>query len=149
MKNFALGFLTCLLIVFSIAVPYIWPPELSLVFNSVFWSSVLMLLNSCLVVGYLYFRGGSTQAAHFIFSLSLIISAALMYSGLEQIAANTAQWEPLMRKGYPKLFVFLPEFISYTKNIVAFGFAALGASVAANVITHRFNARSNMTLNPG
>lgn len=64
-----------------------------------------------------------------------------MYSGFEQIAANTEKWAPLMRKNYPTLFVLLPQFISYTKNIVAFGFAALGASVAANVITSRFSVK--------
>jgi hypothetical protein len=141
MKNFTLGFLTCFVVVAGVAIPYLWPPELSIVFNSVFWSSFLMLANSCLLVWYLYFRGGSTQGVHFLFALLLILSAALMYSGFEQIAANTTAWEPLMRKDYPKLFVLLPQFISYTKNIVAFGFAALGASVAANVITSRFNAK--------
>lgn len=138
MKNFALGFLSCLIVVAGIAIPYFWPPELSLVFNSVFWSSLLMLANSGLLVGYLYLRGSSSQGVHFFFALLLILSASLMYSGFEQIAANTAKWEPLMRTNYPTLFVLLPQFISYTKNIVAFGFAALGASLTANVITARF-----------
>ena len=135
MKNFALGFISCLIVVAGIAIPLIWPAELSLVFNSMFWSSLLLLANCCFLVGYLYIRGGSSQAMNFFFALSLILSASIMYTGFEQIAANAAKWEPLMQANYPKLFVLLPQFISYTKNIVAFGFAALGASVAANIIT--------------
>jgi hypothetical protein len=64
-----------------------------------------------------------------------------MYSGFEQMSNNISSWGPVMQKEYPILYVLLPQFYSYTKNIVAFGFAALGASVAANVITARFNVK--------
>ena len=139
MKSFILGFVTCFLMVAGIAIPYVWPPELSLVFNSVFWSSLLLLINSVLLIGYLYMRGGSKQWVQFSFALLLIFSASLMYTSFEEIARNAEQWKPLMREDYPAIFALLPPFISYTKNVIAFGFAALGASVAGNIITSRFD----------
>lgn len=139
MKSFTLGFVTCLLMTAGIVIPYLWPPELSFVFNSLFWSSLLMLINSVLLVGYLYMRGGSAQWVQFSFALLLIFSASLMYTSFEEVAQNTAHWKPLMQENYPTLFALLPSFISYTKNVIAFGFAALGASVAGNIITSRFD----------
>lgn len=142
MKSFTLGFFTCFLMVAGIGIPYFWPPELSLLFNSLFWSSLLLLINSGLLVGYLYMRGGSEQWVQFFFALLLIFSASVMYTGFEEIAQNTGQWKPLMQNDYPTIFALLPSFISYTKNVIAFGFAALGASVAGNIITSRFNRTS-------
>tara|TARA_B100002003_G_scaffold35826_1_gene31211 strand:+ start:2123 stop:2551 length:429 start_codon:yes stop_codon:yes gene_type:complete len=139
MKSFTLGFVTCFLMVAGIAIPYLWPPELSFVFNSLFWSSLVLLINSALLVGYLYMRGGSAQWVQFSFALLLIFSASLMYTSFEEVAQNTEQWKPLMQEDYPTIFALLPSFISYTKNVIAFGFAALGASVAGNIITSRFD----------
>lgn len=142
MRNFLFGFLVCLITISSIAAPYFWPPELSLVFDSTFWTSVLMFANSCMLVGYLYIRGGSTQGAQFFFAIMLIISASAMYTGFEEIAKDIANWEPYLRASHPTVFVLLPQFVSYTKNMVSFGFAALGASVAANIITNKRSFKS-------
>jgi len=64
-----------------------------------------------------------------------------MYAGFEQISLQTAQWSPVLSNKYPILLSLLPQLISYAKNIISFGFAALGASLAANVITDRFAQR--------
>lgn len=141
MKNYVLGFVSCLVLVIGVIVPLIWPPELSYIFNSLFWSAVGLLICSCVLVAYLYWNGGTTQRVHFYFALLLIVSAAFMYSGFEQVSMNAAIWEPFLKERFPKVFILLPQFINYTKNIIAFGFAALGASVAANVISSRFAAR--------
>jgi hypothetical protein len=135
MKPFVAGFLTCLLLVAAILVPYLWPPELSLLFNSLFWSAAMLFLLSSAMVGYLYAtHGGSSRGTRFYFGLCLVIAASFMFSGFEHIAQNTVKWAPLMQKDYPSLLVLLSEFVSYTKNIVSFGIAALGANVAANAI---------------
>jgi hypothetical protein len=61
-----------------------------------------------------------------------------MYSGFEYLASKTEEWEPYYQRDYPILFSMLQQFFSYTKNVIAFGFAALGASLAASVISVRF-----------
>lgn len=135
MKNYFAGFLTCLSIVIALSLRYFWPAELSLVFNELFVSAVLLLLTSVMIVGYLYrTRGASTRGALFSLSLLLILSASLMYSGFEEIARNAQYWEPHLKSTYPKLFVVLPVIFAYTKNVISFGFAAIGASLAASVI---------------
>jgi len=145
MKNFLHGLcfpvVAAALVVFSFLIPYLWPPELNLLFNSLFWSAISLLMMSCVIVLYLYLHGGTTQSVHFMFALMLIISASLMYAGFEQISLQTAQWSPVLSNKYPILLSLLPQLISYAKNIISFGFAALGASLAANVITDRFAQR--------
>jgi hypothetical protein len=103
---------------------------------------MLMFVNSVLLVGYLYFRGGSTEGTLFFFAIMLIISASVMYSGFEEIAKDIKNWEPYLKASHPKVFVLLPQFVTYTKNMVSFGFAALGASVAANIITNKRSFKS-------
>lgn len=138
MNPFIAGCLACLLLIAGILIPYFWPPELSLLFDNVFWSAALLFLLSCAMIAYLYItHGGSSRGTRFYFGLYLAIAAAFMFSSLEHIAQNASQWEPLMLKDYPRLFILLSEFVSYTKNIVSFGIAALGASIAASAIIER------------
>lgn len=87
-----------------------------------------MLTNSGLLAWYLFVLGGASERAHFFFALLPILSTSLMYKCHEQVAASTAELESLMRTNHPTLFVLLPQFLSYTKNIVAFEFVALRAS---------------------
>lgn len=141
MKNILYFFSAFFATIFIAAIPYIWPRELSLIFNNLFWTTVSQFCGCCLVIWFLYSHGGSSQGTHFAFALLLILQAALMYGGFEQIMTNSNNWKPFLQKDYPKLFVLLPQLIEYTKNIVAFGFAALGASVAANVISKRLKAQ--------
>jgi len=147
MKDFFVGLFSptiiALIIVVSVVVPYYWPPVWSLVLNSLFWSAVSLLLVSSVIVVYLYLHGGTTQNAHFALAMMLIISASFMYASFEQIAENTAFWAQHMSAERPLLFAFLTVFISNVKNMVAFGFAAIGASVAANVISNRFAKRQS------
>jgi len=141
MKNYGLEVLFYVALAIGILAPSLFPPELSNIFNSLFWSAAGLFVCSCFVVGYLYVHGGSTQRVHFVFGLLLIVSAAFMYSGFEQISSQAAYWEPFMKDEYPILFILFQQLIGYTKNIIAFGFAALGASIAANVISNRFASR--------
>jgi hypothetical protein len=60
-----------------------------------------------------------------------------MNSGFDQIIANVESWKPILRQNQPVLFVLLPILLGYTKNIIAFGFAAIGAGVIANLISNR------------
>lgn len=142
MKNIFYFIAALCLTIFVATIQYIWPRQLSLIFNGLFWSTVFAFCGCIIIICFLYFHGRSSQGVHFLFALLLILVVAQMYAGFEQIMANSNNWKPFMQKDYPKLFVILPQFIEYTKNIVAFGFAALGASVAANVISSRFKAKT-------
>lgn len=137
-NNFASGFIACLALALLIGIPYVWPPVLSYVFNSLFWSGTFLFALCAYLVAYLYrTRGGSTRGVRFYFGLLLIISASFMYSGFDEVARNVNNWEPLLRKDYPRLFLLLGQFLGYTKNIVSLGFAAIGASVVANAIVEK------------
>jgi len=142
MTKYLFGILSGSLIIGAITFPQIWPPELSLVFNSIFWWSIAMLVISCFLVYYLYRGQASSEAVLFTFSLMLIASSAVMYAGFEEIAINADKWKPYFEKHYSKVFIYLPIFISYTKNIIAFGFAAIGASICANIISYKFYKNS-------
>jgi hypothetical protein len=143
MKDFLIFCVLFIVISACFAIPSFFspPPELSLVLNSLFWSSLITLAISCFLVWFLYHRGTSSQGALFFFALLLIISASVMYAGFEKTAADIDKWAPSVHTNYPTFFVLLSQFISYAKNIIAFGFGALGASVAANVITDRFKKK--------
>lgn len=137
-NNFISGFLFCLALALLVGIPYVWPPILSFVFNSLFWSGVFLFVLCAYLVAYLYkTHGGSSRGARCYFGLLLIVAASFMYSGFDEVARNASNWEPLLRKDYPRLFLLLSQFLGYTKNIVSLGFAALGASVAANAIVEK------------
>jgi hypothetical protein len=138
MKVYLFGLLSGALMLGGILIPYIWPPELSLILNSSFWVSALGLVNAFILVSFLYIKGPSSEKAFFLFSFMLILSAAQMYTGFEEIAINIKTWKPHFEESYTSLFVYLHLFISYAKNIIAFGFAAIGASLCASIIAYRF-----------
>jgi hypothetical protein len=88
------------------------------------------------VVGLLFYtNGGSSRGVRFYFGLNLILAATLLYYGLDEIAKNADSWEPLFSQNYSKMFVALTLILIYAKSIVSFGFAAIGASLAANAIS--------------
>jgi len=147
-KDISLGFISCALIGAFIVAPLIWPPELSLVFNQLFWLSAAMVGLCAYIVAYLYkTNGGSSRQARFALGLCLILAASCVFSGFEQIARNTEFWRPHFPHGFQSLFLVLDQFIVYTKNIVAFGFAAIGASVTANTM-HEAKLSSPAALAP-
>lgn len=138
MKKFIYGFGSCLLLVAAFAIPYFWPDELNLVFNGLFWSSALSFALCIFIIGHLFYtKGGSSRNVRFFFGIALILSASVLFRGLEQIASNASFWQPHFKANYSSFFVYLIEFIVYAKNIVSFGFAALGASISANAINER------------
>jgi predicted neutral ceramidase superfamily lipid hydrolase len=139
--NSAMSILTTAAIGFYFVAPLIWPPELSIIFNAFFWGASFSFLVSLVLILFLFSNGGSSQMSHFLFSFSLIILSSIMYSGFDLIASNIQHWAPNMKQEYPNLFVYLPQLVGDMKNIVGFGFAAIGASLAANVISNRFNAK--------
>jgi hypothetical protein len=131
-----LGFISYVVVIATALVPYFWPPELNLIFNKVFWSGVFLLAQCGLVIGYLYrTRGGSGRHVRFTFWLLLILAAALMFSSFEQVAKNAEVWQPRFSWSYSGFFILLKQLLAYVKDIVAFGFAALGSNIAASTIT--------------
>lgn len=131
-----LGLISYVVVIATALVPYFWPPELSHVFNNVFWSGMFLLTQCSLIIGYLYVtHGGSDRQARFTFGLLLILAAALMFSGFEQVAKNAEVWQPRFPGSYSGLFILLKQLFAYVKDIIAFGFAALGANIAASAIT--------------
>lgn len=142
MRNFIVGFITCFMIVAFFTVRYIWPTELDLIFNGIFWSSIALFIMSSSLVAFLYFKKPTSETVLFVFSLLLIVTSALMYSGFEEIAANTEEWKPALQAHYPWIYVWLTVLVNYTKNIISFGFAAIGASLCAGVIAYRFYRES-------
>ena len=146
MKNYFYGVLTALILIGSIAIPHFWPPELSLVLNSQFWSSITLLFLCASIVGLLFYtNGGSSRSVRFYFGVSLILSASLMYYGLDVMVSNAEFWKPHFKATYSDFFIYLTMFIIYAKNIVSFGFAAIGASVTANAIIENLTHPSSGT----
>jgi len=131
-----LGLIAYVVVIFTALLPNIWPPELNLIFNKVFWSGVFLFAQCCFLIGYLYrTRGGSARHVRFSYGLLLVIASALMFSGFEQVAKDAEAWRPHFAGTYSGLFVVLKQLLTYVKDIIAFGFAALGANIAASAIT--------------
>lgn len=131
-----LGFISYVVVIATATIPYFWPSELNLIFNRGFWSGFFLLTQCSLIIGYLYrTRGGSGRHVRFTFGLLLILAAALMFSGFAQVAKNAEVWQPRFSGSYSGFFILLKQLLVYVKDIVAFGFAALGANIAASAIT--------------
>ena len=142
MKNYIFGVLTGAILITAFVVPFVWPPELSLVLNSQFWSAMLLLAQCAGIVALLFCtNGGSTRNARFFFGISLIVSASLMYYGLDLIALNAESWQPHFKPTYSNFFAYLTTFIIYAKNIVSFGLAAIGANITAYAITENIKSK--------
>lgn len=118
-----------------------WPPGLSLVLDGMFWVFILMALACFGVIAYLYYNGGATDAEHFFVGMLLIFASSIMYAAAEYMIAEAPRLEPAFRKSYPSLIALFVQNVTYMKNIVSFGFAALGASVCANVISKRYSSK--------
>lgn len=145
LKSVSLGFSIPFLVVASIITPLIWPPELSILFNNIFWWSSTLLLLSIYTV-FRMLKGVSSEALLFTYAVLLIISSTTMFSGFEQVANNSAKWMPHFRKEYPTLSILLPQFIEYAKNLIAFGFVAIGSGVCAGIICQRYYKTSGRSF---
>lgn len=138
MKNYIIGFISGLVLMAFIVVRYIWPPEFNLLFTPLFWSSAFLFASCTLIVGYLFFtKGGSSRGSRFFFGLLLIISAAAMFSGFEEISSNVTFWKPHFSATYSNFLRGLILSLLYAKSLISFGFAALGSNIAANAIDER------------
>lgn len=130
-----LGLISYVVVIVTALIPCLWPPELSLVLNSVFWSGTFLLIQSGFIVGYLYrSRGGSGRQARLVLGFLLVLTSALMFSGFESVAKNAAAWQPHFSGTYSSFFIVFQELLAYGKDIIAFGLAAIGANVAASTM---------------
>jgi hypothetical protein len=80
--------------------------------------------------------GRIPREIHFYLGLCLVVSSAFMFGNFEETARSMAHWKVSFRQEFPHFSVFLIQFIFSTKNIIALGFSAFGASVAANAINN-------------
>lgn len=130
------GFLAYIAVIATATMPYMWSPELSLVMDSHFWSGLILLAECCFLIGYLYLtRGGSARNVRFSLGLLLVLASALMFSSFEQVAKDAEALRSLFPSEYSNFFLVVELALTYAKNIIAFGIAALGANLAAHSIT--------------
>jgi hypothetical protein len=126
--------MSCLVSI-TIAAPYFFAPAPTLLLDAYFVSAMLLLLEASWMLTYLYDNFGRTpRKIQFYLGLCLMISSAFMFGDFEETARSMTHWEVLFRQDYPRISPFLIQFILYAKNVISFGFAAFGASVAANAI---------------
>jgi hypothetical protein len=134
MKKLLIVLFACLIVVLLVIKMYL-PAGLSLVLDNVFWSALLAFAASIYLIGHLCLIGSTSKNVTFWFALSLILMAAILYASLEHVAANVDKWGAYLQSDYPTLFMLLFLFVAYAKSIVVFGIAAIGANIAATVIT--------------
>ena len=129
------GVFSYLILISVLAITVFWPPELWLVLDRVFWASVVMFA-LCIAVIFLLFwtQGGSSRNAQFSFGILLILAAAIMNSGFEQIIVHGEKWAPRFPISYTNFFIIFKQVITYARDVVAFGIAALGANIMASAI---------------
>ncbi len=144
MKNFIFGFTIAIILILAIMIPIFWPPELSLVFNNLFWIAIAEFITCAALIWYLFkYHGSISRGLHLYFGIMLIFSSAIMFSGSDQVTANALLLKNAHNLSWPLLFVLLDPFISLTKNIVSFGFAAIGANLAASaILNHTIKLRT-------
>lgn len=124
-------------------VPLFWPRELGLVLDQFFWLGLFLFAYCVAIIFYLFWsRGGSSRNSRFSFGLILIIAAAAMNSGFEQIAKNGEFWSTHFPNSYLSFFIWLKILVTYARDVVAFGIAALGANIAAHAIMEQNNGES-------
>lgn len=111
------------------------PPELMLIFNSFFYWAVASLLLSVIVIGVLIWRRKvHTANVQLFFGLLLVALGAVIYGTWEQVQQNTAYWAAHIHDHSGILSIAIVS-IALAKNLVSFGIAAIGASIAAGIIT--------------
>lgn len=114
-----------------------WPPELNLVFNSLFYWSLFSLFLAISLTTFLYLgRVGRTRHLRAFFSALLVALSAIVYLGFEEVASNTSRWQELLAREHPGTIAVLQMTVSYAKTILAFGIAAFGANLLAGVVPH-------------
>lgn len=112
-----------------------WPPALGLVLDQYFFLGMLLYVLCLAFIVYLFFvRGGSTRWARFASGLLLIFASVVMNTYFEQIGKNNESLALHFPPSYDPFFAWLKVFIDYSKGVIAFGIAALGANLAASAI---------------
>lgn len=113
------------------------PPDIALIFDDQFFWAVASLLLAALVVAVLVWRHKiHTGNEQLFLGLLLIALSAVVYATWEQVQTNTHYWSThLTNRSGPIALALVSA--SLAKNLISFGFAALGAGIAAGVITRR------------
>lgn len=111
------------------------PPELMLVFDSFFYWAVASLLLSVIIIGVLIWRRKvHTANVQLFFGLLLVALGAVIYGTWEQVQQNAEFWAAHIHEHSGTLSIAIVS-IALAKNLVSFGIAAIGASIAAAIIT--------------
>jgi len=105
------------------------------VLEPLFWYTALLFFLCMCLVGFAYQkRGGETRRMRFSYGILLIIAAVMMDGSCAVIAHNIDTWRSSFDASYLTFILLLKQGVEYEKGIVTFGFAALGASLAASAI---------------
>ena len=125
----------------SVALAFVWwglvfPLGLKPIYGDLFWISNLSLVLCTGVVALLYAtRGGSGRQARFVLGWILAALAAVTYGGFEAVGWDFDKQMPNFREAERSVLVVTRILIDTAKNLISFGFAAFGVSVAANAVT--------------
>lgn len=102
--------------------------------SGIFITSVVSFVANTYFVLYLFCRRrAQSDRAKLLFGVLLVVSASVSYLSLEQLSAQLTQagiWWPF--SAWPLNFAILA---STVKNVIGFGFGAIGAGVVSSVIT--------------
>lgn len=106
-----------------------------LVFDSFFYWAVASLLLSVIIIGVLIWRRKvHTANVQLFFGLLLVALGAVIYGTWEQVQQNAEFWAAHIHEHSGTLSIAIVS-IALAKNLVSFGIAAIGASIAAAIIT--------------
>jgi hypothetical protein len=130
--------LAFLLIAVAILAPFIWPPGLSSLYNTNFWLMVSGFIYCCFVLWYLFYqRGGSTRTVQFTLGIALIFFSAILNMSIESVQLNNSNNKEIFSQNHPQALRIINMIVNWTKDVVAFGIAALAANLAADAIVKR------------
>ena len=124
---------------YGLLAPFLTPPLMNAAFEgNLFWSAVANMFAAAVMVAYLYrTRGGKSRLTCFIFGVALVAMATVLYGNFGMILDHAKKAEKYMPSDQVGLFAGFQLFALYAKDLVALGFGAIGANLAASSILEK------------
>lgn len=115
-----------------------WSPPAALRFHldAVFYLGVTSHVFNCVILALMFSRRETqSDKLKVIFGLLLILSASVVHFGIERAYADV---ESLHRQGATSFWTrAVMLYLAAARNVVSFGFAAIGAGIVSSVLTRQ------------
>lgn len=118
----------------------------SILLGNSFVLSIFLFLLCIGLIAMIYRWPASNDFVQITWGVLLILSSSSLAFGLTFLGGEIEKYQKLASYKCSEYLLLISISIEYSKNIISFGIAAIGAGITANVLTERFSIKKHSSV---